>query len=247
MLHSRPSGRRLAATSLLIGMTATAVLVGCQRLGPSIADASSPADFESITSTTTAYSNASVLAAESSSVLPFERLDAPTAAIQPDMIWTAPPIASYAFESIDPASLAPATAESSAVIDAETPTATEAAAEPEQTAASVEPAAPKPDTGTLFESGIASTYGEGDGFQGNRTACGQRFDTNVPQVAHKSLPCGTMVRVEDASSGRSVVVEVTDRGPYVRGRVVDLSWAAFSQLHPKGPDLLSVNVYVLGK
>jgi rare lipoprotein A (peptidoglycan hydrolase) len=246
MFHSRPSGRRLAATSLLIGMTATAVLVGCQRLGPSIADASSPADLESITSTTTAYSNASVLAAEPSSVLPFERLDAPTATIQPDMIWTAPPISSYAFESIDPASLAPATAESSAVIESETPAASEAA-EPEQTAAGVEAAAPRPDTGTLFESGIASTYGESDGFQGNRTACGQRFDTNVPQVAHKSLPCGTMVRVEDASSGRSVVVEVTDRGPYVKGRVVDLSWAAFSQLHPKGPDLLSVNVYVLGK
>jgi rare lipoprotein A len=53
------------------------------------------------------------------------------------------------------------------------------------------------------------------------------------------------VRVEDATSGKSVVAQVTDRGPYVRGRVVDLSWAAFSQLHPRTPDLLSVKVYVV--
>jgi hypothetical protein len=101
---------------------------------------------------------------------------------------------------------------------------------------------PKP---ILFESGIASTYGEGDGFEGNQTACGQIFHTSVVQIAHKTLPCGTVVRVEDANTGRSVVAEVTDRGPYVPGRVVDLSWGAFKQLDPTGPGLLQVNVYVL--
>jgi rare lipoprotein A (peptidoglycan hydrolase) len=107
--------------------------------------------------------------------------------------------------------------------------------------------APEPQSAqpALFQTGVASTYGEGDGFEGNRTACGQIFHTNAVQVAHKSLPCGTLVRVEDANTGRTVDAEVTDRGPYVAGRVVDLSWGAFKQLHPGGPGLLHVNVYVL--
>jgi len=108
---------------------------------------------------------------------------------------------------------------------------------PQQTAA---PAAPK-----LFETGIASTYGEGDGFEGNRTACGQIFHTHVVQIAHKSLPCGTHVRVVDTSTGNSVDASVTDRGPYVAGRIVDLSWGAFQQLDPTGPGLLHVDVYLL--
>ena len=103
-------------------------------------------------------------------------------------------------------------------------------------------AAPKP---TVFETGIASTYGEGDGFEGNLTACGQVFRTNMVQVAHKSLPCGTTLRIEDSNTGRSVVARVTDRGPYIPGRIVDLSWGAFEQLDPTGPGLLNVNVYVL--
>jgi rare lipoprotein A len=99
---------------------------------------------------------------------------------------------------------------------------------------------------TFYEAGIASTYGEGDGFEGNRTACGQIFHTRVVQIAHKKLPCGTHVRVEDTSTGNTVDADVTDRGPYVAGRVVDLSWGAFRQLEPNGPGLLHVNVYVLG-
>jgi rare lipoprotein A (peptidoglycan hydrolase) len=98
---------------------------------------------------------------------------------------------------------------------------------------------------TLYESGIASTYGEGDGFEGNRTACGQIFHTNIVQIAHKSLPCGTHVRVEDVSTGNTVDAQVTDRGPYIAGRVVDLSWGAFRRLEPNGPGLLHVNVYVV--
>jgi rare lipoprotein A (peptidoglycan hydrolase) len=104
---------------------------------------------------------------------------------------------------------------------------------------------PAPKTASVYESGIASTYGEGDGFEGNRTACGQIFRTSVIQIAHKSLPCGTLVRVEDTDTGRTVEAEVTDRGPYVPGRIVDLSWAAFKQLDPSGPGLLHVNVYLI--
>jgi rare lipoprotein A len=97
----------------------------------------------------------------------------------------------------------------------------------------------------IFESGIASTYGSGDGFEGERTACGQIFRTAVIQVAHKSLPCGTVIRVEDTDTGKSIQAEVTDRGPYVTGRIVDLSWAAFSTLEPSAPGLIHVNVYVI--
>lgn len=97
----------------------------------------------------------------------------------------------------------------------------------------------------LFQSGVASTYGEGDGFEGNLTACGQVFHTRVVQIAHKSLPCGTLVRVVDTETGRSVDARVTDRGPYVPGRVVDLSWGAFSQLDSTGPGLLNVDVYLI--
>jgi rare lipoprotein A len=109
--------------------------------------------------------------------------------------------------------------------------------EPVQQAAS----APKEDP---FESGIASTYGVGDGFQGNRTACGQIFNTHIVQVAHKTLKCGTVIRIEDAETGKSVVAEVTDRGPYIKGRIVDLSWAAFRELDPRG-GLRPVHVYLV--
>jgi rare lipoprotein A len=98
-----------------------------------------------------------------------------------------------------------------------------------------------------YETGVASTYGEGDGFEGNLTACGVVFHTGVVQVAHKSLPCGTMIRIEDSDTGRSIVAEVTDRGPYIPGRIVDLSWAAFRQLEPSAPGLLNVTVYLLDK
>lgn len=115
------------------------------------------------------------------------------------------------------------------------------------------PVAPTPqptptgETLTVYESGIASTYGEGDGFEGNLTACGQVFHTRIIQVAHKSLPCGTTLRIEDLSTGRSVEAVVTDRGPYIPGRIVDLSWGAFEQLDPTGPGLLPVNIYVVNE
>jgi len=69
-------------------------------------------------------------------------------------------------------------------------------AESEQKAASVEN---KP---LLYETGIASTYGQGDGFEGMRTGCGSIFHTHEVQVAHKTLPCGTVVRIEDTAAVR---------------------------------------------
>ena len=86
----------------------------------------------------------------------------------------------------------------------------------------------------------ASWYGGGGGL-----ACGGQLTSSTLGVANKTLPCGTLVRVEDTDTGRTVDAAVTDRGPYVAGRVVDLSWGAFQQLDPTGPGLLHVNVYLL--
>lgn len=114
-------------------------------------------------------------------------------------------------------------------------------------AATLQPAPAQPaQGGQLVDEGIASTYGVGDDFQGRRTACGQVFDTHFPQAAHKTLPCGALIRVVAEESGRAVITKVTDRGPFVPGRVVDLSMAAYRQLDPRGqPGLLNVRVYRL--
>ncbi|MEQ8465464.1 septal ring lytic transglycosylase RlpA family protein [Coleofasciculus sp. E1-EBD-02] len=72
--------------------------------------------------------------------------------------------------------------------------------------------------------GIASWYGPG--FHGNRSASGERFNQNALTAAHRSLPFGTNVRVTNLNNGRSVIVRINDRGPYTRGRVIDLSAAA---------------------
>jgi rare lipoprotein A len=78
-----------------------------------------------------------------------------------------------------------------------------------------------PSSGGRSFSGIASYYGNESG---SRTASGQRFNQNAMTCAHRSLPFGTKLRV--SAGGRSVVVTVNDRGPFVRGRVLDLSKGA---------------------
>jgi rare lipoprotein A len=74
------------------------------------------------------------------------------------------------------------------------------------------------------ESGIASWYG--NRHQGRRTANGERFDMHALTAAHRSLPFGTILRVTDLNTGKAVVVRINDRGPYIRGRILDLSEAA---------------------
>ena len=78
------------------------------------------------------------------------------------------------------------------------------------------------------ERGSASWYGPG--FHGKRTANGERYDMNAMTAAHKTLPFGTMVRVKSLVNGREVLVRITDRGPFIRNRVIDLSRAAASEL-----------------
>lgn len=85
-----------------------------------------------------------------------------------------------------------------------------------------------------FSGGLASWYGPG--FSGHRTASGERFNTGALTAAHRFLPFGSRVRVTSRRTGRSVVVRINDRGPYVGGRVIDLSPAASRALGMNGTE-----------
>jgi rare lipoprotein A len=74
------------------------------------------------------------------------------------------------------------------------------------------------------QQGIASWYGPG--FHGKRTANGERFDTQQLTAAHKTLPFGSRVRVTSLINGKQVIVRINDRGPFITGRIIDLSRAA---------------------
>jgi rare lipoprotein A len=78
-------------------------------------------------------------------------------------------------------------------------------------------------------SGLASTYGEG-----SQTASGDTFNANGLTAAHRTLPFGTRVRVTNHSNGRSVVVTINDRGPFVPGRIIDVTPAAAQALGMSG-------------
>jgi rare lipoprotein A len=93
----------------------------------------------------------------------------------------------------------------------------------------------------LAQSGIASVYA----YDGGRTASGERASPGALTAAHRTLPFGTMVRVTNRSSGRSVVVRINDRGPFVSGRIIDLTPAAARALGFSG--LANVDVDVVGR
>ncbi len=77
---------------------------------------------------------------------------------------------------------------------------------------------------SLVEAGMASWYGSA--FQGRRTASGERFDMNQLTAAHKTLPLGTVVQVRNPLNGKTVDVTINDRGPFIKGRIIDLSYRA---------------------
>lgn len=80
----------------------------------------------------------------------------------------------------------------------------------------------------LAQCGGASWYGPG--FHGKTAASGERFDQNAMTAAHKTLPFGTVVRVTDQRTGKSIKVKINDRGPYHGSRIIDLSKAAATKL-----------------
>ncbi|MBF9233323.1 septal ring lytic transglycosylase RlpA family protein [Microvirga sp. BT350] len=94
-------------------------------------------------------------------------------------------------------------------------------------------------SGKQIQSGEASWYGPG--FHGRRTASGERFNTNDMTAAHRTLPFGTRVLVVNKQTGRSVVVRINDRGPFVRGRVIDLSRASAQAIGMSGTAAVDVS------
>jgi len=88
--------------------------------------------------------------------------------------------------------------------------------------------------------GIASFYS-----QGTKTASGEKFDPNELTAAHPTLPFGTRLRVTNQQTGRSVTVRVNDRGPYVPGRVVDVSYSAAQELGMVGRGVAPVKLDVV--
>ena len=93
-------------------------------------------------------------------------------------------------------------------------------------------------------SGEASWYGPG--FHGRLTANGERYDQNAMTAAHKSLNFGTKVKVTNLNNGKSVTVRINDRGPYVGGRIIDVSAAAARSLDMMSSGVAPVRVDILG-
>ena len=92
----------------------------------------------------------------------------------------------------------------------------------------------------LASQGIASFYTEG-----TETASGEKFNTHELTAAHPTLPFGTRLRVTNVSTGRSVTVRVNDRGPYVPGRIVDVSYSAADALGMVGKGIANVKLDVV--
>jgi rare lipoprotein A len=93
----------------------------------------------------------------------------------------------------------------------------------------------------FVQEGVASWYGPG--FQGRKTASGERFNTNEMTAAHKTLPFGTVLKVTNLSNDKFVIVTINDRGPYVGGRIIDLSKAAKDALDMGGTTQVRLEVY----
>jgi len=94
------------------------------------------------------------------------------------------------------------------------------------------------------ERGMASWYGPG--FDGHRTASGERYRQASLTAAHRTLPFGTRVQVRNLENGATVVVKINDRGPFSRGRVIDLSSEAARQIGIHGAGTAAVEIAVLG-
>ncbi len=95
----------------------------------------------------------------------------------------------------------------------------------------------------MAEEGIASWYGYP--YHGRRAANGEVYDMEKLTAAHRTLPFGTWVDVENLANGRKVQVRITDRGPFVEGRIIDLSRAAARQIEMIGPGIVRVRLVVI--
>jgi rare lipoprotein A len=103
---------------------------------------------------------------------------------------------------------------------------------------------PIPDARGFEQTGVASWYGRK--FHGRKTSNGEIYNMYGVTAAHKTLPLGTFVRVHNLANGKSVDVRINDRGPFVRGRVIDLSYGAAKRIGMVGPGTARVKVTALG-
>ena len=103
--------------------------------------------------------------------------------------------------------------------------------------------APAPRDGAAHQVGMASWYG--GKFHGRTTASGEPYDMNALTAAHPKLPFGTKVRVTNLANGRSVVLRINDRGPYVKPRIIDVSRQAAERLGFRRAGLAKVRVEVI--
>ena len=93
--------------------------------------------------------------------------------------------------------------------------------------------------------GLASWYG--NNWRGRKTASGEKFDPDRLTAAHRVLPFGTMVKVTNLENDRQVRVRINDRGPYIRGRIIDLSLAAARRLDIVKEGIAKVKLEVISK
>ena len=96
---------------------------------------------------------------------------------------------------------------------------------------------------STVQHGKASWYGKT--FHGRPTASGEPYDMNAPTAAHKSLPFGTRVRVTNLDNGKQTVVRINDRGPFVKGRIIDLSYAAAKKIQMLQAGVVHVKLEIL--
>jgi len=94
-----------------------------------------------------------------------------------------------------------------------------------------------------LERGQASFYA--DRYQSRKTASGERYDHGKRTAAHKTLPFGTRVKVTNTKNNKTVVVKINDRGPFVKGRIIDLSKSAFSHIGKTSAGILPVTLEVI--
>jgi rare lipoprotein A len=102
---------------------------------------------------------------------------------------------------------------------------------------------PSPSTTVYTEEGNASWYGAP--FHGRKASNGETYDMNKMTAAHRTLPFNSMVRVTNLNNGKSAVVRITDRGPFVDNRIIDLSRAAAREIESIGPGVVPVRIEVL--
>jgi rare lipoprotein A len=92
----------------------------------------------------------------------------------------------------------------------------------------------------VYQEGVASWYGPG--FHGRKTANGERFNTNELTAAHKTLPFNTLVKVTNITNGLTTIVRINDRGPFTKGRVIDLSKAAKEEIGMGGLATVQIEI-----